>query len=114
MSCEACARLCEKTLGAKGVSFCDGGRPVRRVAVIGGAGGDFFPQAAPLADCLLTGEVGHHDALDARALGLSTVAAGHFYTERPILPILAEKLRARFPELTVELSVEDRSPFCTL
>ena len=107
--------LCAKTLGADPVLLCDAGRPVRRLAVVGGAGGDFFKEAAARgADCLLTGEVGHHDALDACALGISTLAAGHFYTEWPVVPRLAAMLRQSFPELAVEVSGENRSPFCRI
>ena len=32
------------------------------------------------------------------------IDAGHFHTENPTMPILAEKLAARFPEVTVEFS----------
>ena len=36
------------------------------------------------ADCLLTGEANHHHAIDAKRLGLSLIAAGHYATEIPV------------------------------
>ena len=66
------------------------------------------------ADCLLTGEAGHHDALDAKRLGLSLVAAGHFATEFPLMPVLGDKLKRRFPELRVLVSKRCRDPFTYL
>ncbi len=54
------------------VKFADTGKPVRRLAVISGAGGSLFEEALAMgADCLLTGEANHHHALDAKRLGLS-------------------------------------------
>ena len=93
----------------------DLGRPVQTLAVLGGAGGDFLAAAkAAGCDCLLTGEASHHDALDARRLGVALIAAGHFATECPLMPVLAEKLRRRFPDLRVLVSKRGKDPFTYL
>ena len=108
------AALCREKFGAA-VKYVDAGRPVSTLAVVGGSGGDFIPAAlAAGADCLLTGEAGHHDALDAKRLGLSLVAAGHFATEVPLMPVLGDKLKRRFPELRVLVSKRCRDPFTYL
>ena len=92
--------------------FADAGRPVRRLAVISGAGGSLFAEAiAEGADCLLTGEANHHAAIDAVRLGLSLVAAGHYATEFPVCAAIADRLHAVFPELEVRVSGENRDPF---
>ena len=97
------------------VKFVDNGRPVRRLAVISGAGGSMFDQAlAQGADCLLTGEANHHHAIDAKRLGLSLIAAGHYATEFPVTAAVAEKLRAALPELDVLVSTENRDPYTYL
>ncbi|MFO7460562.1 MAG: Nif3-like dinuclear metal center hexameric protein [Desulfatiglandales bacterium] len=58
-------------------------RQIRRVALVGGSGGSLVPQASAMgADVLVTGDVGHHDALRAKSLGLALVDAGHFETEK--------------------------------
>ncbi len=86
-----------------------------RVAVVSGSGGDFAGEAAALgADCLVTGEAGHHDALDALAAGVTLVAATHFSTEVLIADALARRIRAAFPALRVLRSETDADPFAYL
>lgn len=108
------ADICVKRLGAH-VRLVDAGKPVNTLAVVGGDGGDYVAEAALLgADCLLTGEAGHHDALDAAAAGLSLVVAGHFHTEFPVAPVLADRLGKRFPGLRVVVSRRNKDPFTYL
>ena len=97
------------------VKFADTGKTVRRLAVISGAGGSLFEDAiAQGADCLLTGEANHHHAIDAKRLGLSLIAAGHYATEFPVTAAVAEKLRRAFPELEVLVSEDARDPYTYL
>ena len=97
------------------VKFADTGKTVRRLAVISGAGGSLFEDAlAQGADCLLTGEANHHHAIDAKRLGLSLIAAGHYATEFPVTAAVAEKLRAAFPALDVLVSSDARDPYTYL
>ena len=94
------------------VKYTDSGRPVRRLAVISGAGGSLFEEAIAVgADCLLTGEANHHHACDAARLGLSLIAAGHYATEFPVTAAVAERLRAACPELEVLVSTANRDPY---
>ena len=79
---------------------------------MGGAGGDFVKDAAALgADCLFTGEVHYHDALDAQRMGISFIAAGHYETEQPIVAVLCEKISAAFENLRVLASARTASPY---
>ena len=97
------------------VKFADTGKPVRRLAVISGAGGSLFEEVLAVgADCLLTGEANHHHALDAKRLGLSLVAGGHYATEFPVTAAVAQRLRAAFPQMEVLVSTEDRDPYTYL
>ena len=97
------------------VKFADTGRPVKRLAVISGAGGSLFADAIAMgADCLLTGEANHHHAIDAKRMGLSLIAAGHYATEFPVTATVAAKLRAALPELEVLVSTENRDPYTYL
>ncbi|MBW2096293.1 MAG: Nif3-like dinuclear metal center hexameric protein [Deltaproteobacteria bacterium] len=74
-------------------------KEIRRVAVVGGSGGSMIKHASEKgADLLLTGDVGHHDALEAKALGLAVVDGGHFLTERLGL----EKFTAFFRDMLKE------------
>ena len=85
-----------RVLQAPRASFIgDPTRPVRRVALCTGAGGDFLEDALHAgAELYLTGEVKHHQALLARQHGLAVIDAGHFATERPAAALLSEYLRA--------------------
>ena len=97
------------------VKFADTGKPVQRLAVISGAGGSLFAEALAVgADCLLTGEANHHHACDAKRLGLSLIAAGHYATEFPVTAAVAEKLRAALPGVEVLVSQADRDPYTYL
>ena len=97
------------------VKFADTGRTVRRLAVISGAGGSLFEDAIAVgADCLLTGEANHHHAIDAKRLGLSLIAAGHYATEFPVTAAVAEKLRAALPDLDVLVSEANKDPYTYL
>lgn len=85
-------------------------RPVRKVALCGGAGSGLWPEAlAAGADVLLTGDVGYHQARDMLAAGLAFVDAGHYGTEKVILPALRDYLvrRCREEELPVEFVVSE-------
>lgn len=71
-----------------------GDENIRRVAVIGGDGGDFI-EAARLAgaDVLVTGETSYNDMIDGAECGVPVVAAGHYSTEVVVLPRLSELAR---------------------
>lgn len=74
----------------------DGGRPVRRVAVCGGSGGELAGAAAALgADVLVTADARHHHTIDsAAAHDIVIVDAAHWATEHPWLWEAADLLQA--------------------
>lgn len=99
-------------LGVKDVEVAapPGARRVRRVAVCVGAGGSLLREADD-ADVLVTGEMRHHDVLDARERGQAVVLAGHTQTERPYLPVYRKRLEAlRLPGVRWQVSRSDRPP----
>ena len=88
------ARLVEKKLGATALVAGEN-RPVRKVAVLGGSGGSDCAFAVEYgADCYVTGECKHSQAIEAGVMGLAVIAAGHFETENPVLIPLIEYLQA--------------------
>lgn len=102
-------------LGANGVRYVDAGRPVRRVAVGGGACGDYVKDATALGcDTFLTSDVKYNEFLDAKALGLNLIDAGHYPTENIICPVVAEGLREAFPAVKVLLSTRHKEVFSYL
>lgn len=107
----AFSQACMRALGVS-VKCIDAGAPIHRVAVVSGAGGSYVHEAASLgADVLLTGEAGHHHAIDAKRLGINLVVAGHYATEFPIVPVLAEQVHQAFPKVKYYVSTKDVEPF---
>ncbi|OHV41452.1 Nif3-like dinuclear metal center hexameric protein [Pseudofrankia sp. EUN1h] len=74
----------------------DPDRPVRRVAVCGGSGGELAAAAdAAGADAFLTADGRHHHVLDAVAAhGVAIVDVAHWASEWPWLAYAAERLAA--------------------
>lgn len=72
----------------------DAATPVRRVAVVGGSGGDALPAAAAAGvDVVVTSDLKHHVALDHRELGgPAVVDVAHFASEWPWVPSYASLL----------------------
>ncbi len=111
MSARQLAQETARVLHAR-VQWADGGKPIRRLALITGSGGSMLEDAIRAgADALLTGEASHHAALDALAAGVTLVAAGHYATEFPVAQTLATRLGDRFRDLEVLVSETDRDPY---
>lgn len=97
--------FCKKTLGVNTLRYVDAGRPVRHLAVMGGAGGDAMRDALKKGcDTYVTADVKYHQFLDAAELGLNLIDADHFCTENPIIPVLADQLREAFPDIAFHIS----------
>lgn len=102
------AMLCAEKLST-GVTVADSGNIIKKVALCGGAGADFMHDAANAGcDAYITGEAKHHEFLDAKAMGITLIAAGHFETENPVVSVLAEKIRNNF-DCEVEI-IPQKSP----
>lgn len=87
------------------VKLADSKKPIRTVAVLGGAGGDALEMAkAAGADALVTGDVKHHVFLAAAEAGVTLLDAGHFHTENPVCAALAARLSEWFPGCEVLLA----------
>ena len=83
-----------------------GGESITKVAVCGGAAGDFWPDALKAGcDAFLTGEVRHSDALAAVQAGLTVVDAGHYQTERVMVKALRNGLQTRANTLKYNVHV---------
>lgn len=109
------ATFVKEALGANGVRYVDGGRPVRRVAVGGGACADMMGDAlAKGCDTFVTSDVRYHEFLDAGAMGLSIIDAGHFPTENVVCPVLAGWLENGFPSVKIVISNRHHEVFSYL
>ena len=102
-------RRVKVALGPNGIRFADGGKPIRRVAVGGGAcGGYLWAAAANGCDAFVTSDLKYNQFLDAGDLGLTVADAGHFPTEDAVCPMLVQYLKEKFPGVPVEKSASHR------
>ncbi len=109
MSPRAFAAYVKERLHAGGVRFTDAGKPVRRVAVGGGACGKMMDSALSKgADAFVIGDCSYDIMQRAQALGLTLVDAGHFPTENPMVPVFAERIGTQFPEVAAVCSQTHR------
>ncbi len=68
-------------------------REITNIATAAGAGGEFAKEAAEMgAEVLVTGEMKHHERLEAQALGLDVILTGHEESERWVLAPLQKRL----------------------
>ncbi|HEV2968871.1 MAG TPA: Nif3-like dinuclear metal center hexameric protein [Pirellulales bacterium] len=89
----------------------DPDRAIQKVAVGCGSAGELFAVARDLhCDCFVTGEARFHSCLEAEAIGIALILAGHFASERFALEGLAELLAVQFPSATVWASRRERNP----
>ncbi len=57
-------------------------QPVKKIAICPGSGKSVIDVAISKgADVLLTGDIGHHEGIDAVARGLAVIDAGHYGLE---------------------------------
>lgn len=92
-------------LDCQGLRYVDGGKPVHKVAVGGGAcAGELMDAVVAGCDTFVTADVKYNQFWDANDLGINLIDAGHFQTENPVVAVLAEKLQTQFPEIQVKIS----------
>ncbi len=101
------AALAEKTamlLCSPRVAYAEERAECRRLAVLGGSGGDFIAAArAAGADAFLTGEAGYHAMMDCKGGGMTVLTAGHYETEQPVLRVLTDMLAETDAGIETEL-----------
>lgn len=97
--------LVQEALTPNGVRFVDGGKPIRRIAVGGGACGSMLEDARRAGcDAFVTSDLKYNHFLDAKELGMTLIDAGHFPTENLVLPTLVRWLEEGFPGIKVVTS----------
>ena len=109
MSCAACSARVEKAVnGVPGVTACSVSLLTNSMGVEGTADEKSIIAAVEAAgygaslkgaDVLLTGEIKHHEILDANKLGIAIIDAGHFKTEDIVITPFTEKLNEKFTEI---------------
>lgn len=96
MTVEQLAEGVKRRLGVQRVDVAKpqaagGPGELRRIGFCAGAGGSLLEEAGGV-DAFVTGEMRHHDVLDAVQRGVAIVLAGHTQTERPYLPTYRQRI----------------------
>lgn len=98
------AELVKSATGAEHVQISDAGKPVSRVALLGGGGaGESGAAAAAGADTYLTGDLRHDQLTEAPERGMNLVQGGHFFTENLVCDRIRELLLEADASLTVDI-----------
>ena len=115
----AVARNVKKVLGTQNIKMVgQKSALIHRLAVVGGSGGSLLSLAYENgADLLLTGDVGHHVALEAKSLGMALLDGGHFHTEKTAFRVFVKNLnkilKAKGWDVTFEIDKNETDPIWT-
>ncbi|MCF6466546.1 Nif3-like dinuclear metal center hexameric protein [Clostridium sp. Cult2] len=86
-------------------------KSVSKVAICGGSGSSFIYDAyVKGADIFITGDVKYHEAQYANELGLTIIDAGHYHTEKVILPRIKKYLEDNMIEKAEIIIYDESSP----
>ncbi len=112
MTVKECAKLVKERFGLNSVRFFgESEKIVSYVAVSPGSGKSEIRTALEAGvDLLITGDIDHHDGIDAVAQGLPVIDAGHYGLEHIFGEYMKQYLEKQLPELTVVQAVE-HEPF---
>ena len=91
--------------------FGDMEKPVRKLAIYPGSGSGAVKTALEQkVDLLVTGDIGHHTGIDAKAQGLTVIDAGHYGIEHVFIKYIADYLGSEFPDMDI-VTADICSPF---
>lgn len=89
-------------------------KEIRRIAICPGSGKSVIEEAVLKgADVLITGDIGHHEGIDAAAEGVAVIDAGHYGIEYIFMEDMKRYLEKRFEAITVE-TAPVRHPFAVV
>ena len=107
MTLKECCRYVKERLALDTVKvFGDLDREVQCLAVSPGSGKSAVaPAVKKGADVLVTGDIGHHDGLDAWEQGLAVIDAGHYGTEYIFIEDMKQFLETRLDGVEVRTAL---------
>lgn len=101
----------KSALNANGLRYAGPEKPVRLFGICGGSGGDSIMAAKQRGcDAFVTADVKHHQFIWAEELDIDVVDAGHFSTENVVVPVLANWISERFPDVEVRIAESYTQP----
>ena len=95
----------KEKLSCSGLRYVSGGKPVRQVAVGGGAcGSELMDAVRAGCDTFVTSDLKYNQFWDAQDYEINLIDAGHYYTENPVCTRLKSAMEEKFPEITTVIS----------
>lgn len=82
------ANKISSNLGLKYLKYVKCNEKIKKVALVTGAGMSLISQVK--ADCFLTGDIKYHDAMEAKARGISLIDIRHYESEKHFSPLVEE------------------------
>ena len=91
--------------------FGDLDQVIKRVAICPGSGKSTIGTAIQKnAQAMITGDIGHHDGIDAVDQKMTVIDAGHYGVEHIFIERMEQYLKMQFPQLEVR-KTESGNPF---
>ncbi|XCP87044.1 Nif3-like dinuclear metal center hexameric protein [Roseburia hominis] len=112
MSLRACCEFVKEKFGLPNVKvFGDPDQKVRRIAISPGSGKSVIGAALrKSADLLITGDIDHHEGIDAVAQGMAVMDAGHYGIEHIFIADMKRFCEENFEHVEVR-TADIRHPF---
>ncbi len=109
MTLEECSSYVKERLHLEHVKvFGDLKKKMNRMAVSPGSGkSEVTPAVLKGADVLVTGDIGHHEGLDALEQNLAIIDAGHYGTEYIFIRDMQRFLESRLAKNKIEIFTEE-------
>lgn len=94
--------------------FGDADKEIRRVAICPGSGKSVIDEAyCKGADCLVTGDIGHHEGIDAVDMGLTIIDASHYGIEKIFIKYISDYLYNYSKDIDIE-EIDVGEPFVVI
>ncbi len=112
MTLDECAAYIKKAFDIKWVKvFGDADAEIETAAICPGSGKSMIGSALSKgADVFITGDIDHHDGMDALEQGMAVIDAGHFGLEQIFVPYMEEYIKRELGGVEVMMQ-KPESPF---
>lgn len=112
MTLEECCEIVKERFGLDSVKvFGDFDKKIQKIAISPGSGKSMIKISLTKgADVLITGDIDHHEGIDAVARGMAVIDAGHYGLEHIYMEDMTHFLEKMCPELVVRMTAIEQ-PF---
>jgi len=109
MKFEELAGLVKNKTGIEVLRVVKAGDFIERVAITTGAGMSLLGSVK--ADCFLTGDIKYHEAMEAKARGISLMDIGHYESEKHFVDVMYKALKPEIGEDIEIVKLNSQNPF---